>query len=619
MATDLEKLVVQLSADVRQYERAMAKANGITNTRARQIERRWTQANTRIATQLKTVGAAFGFAFGGIAAIRGAQQLIDASTRVTNALKVAGFSGEELGAVYDKLFSSAQRNSVPIETLVQLFSRASLAQKELGVTTEELIGFTDKIALALRAGGKSAQESSGALLQLSQALGSGIVRAEEFNSLLEGAPTIAQAAAAGIAEAGGSVAKLRQLVVDGKLSSEAFFRGFEAGSVTLEEKVAGAAATTEQGFTRLSNTLIRAAGNFETATGASRGFTGALNLLADGILAATDRTSPLIEGIQAYTRAIDEATQATADFWANPNARNAVRMLLGDDIANVVTPGQTVNRGAKGDRAPVAQPGAAAPTVPTISIADFPAAGTKAAGKTTADRAERDRQAVLQLLDSLEEERRLVGASDVERAVSNALRQAGAAATDEQRAKIEALVRATQAETDALAAVTKQMEDAEGLARDFAGSLVDDLIEGKNATEALANAFANLGKRLLNIALDNAIGALFGNLFGGGATGAPMNLLPRAAGGPVKAGQPYIVGEKRPELFVPNQNGMIIPKLPAAGGGGVTVNVPVNINAPGADSAGLAGLTAEVRTLQRTLPSSVVKIVRDAQSRRVLA
>ena len=46
----------------------------------------------------------------------------------------------------------------------------------------------------------------------------------------------------------------------------------------------------------------------------------------------------------------------------------------------------------------------------------------------------------------------------------------------------------------------------------------------------------------------------------------------RAAGGPVTAGTPYMVGEKGPEPFVPGQSGTIIPNN-AIGGGGTTVNV----------------------------------------------
>jgi hypothetical protein len=54
----------------------------------------------------------------------------------------------------------------------------------------------------------------------------------------------------------------------------------------------------------------------------------------------------------------------------------------------------------------------------------------------------------------------------------------------------------------------------------------------------------------------------------------------RETGGPVSAGTPYVVGEKRPELFVPSQSGYIIPQVPSpvanmsapGAGGGNTIN-----------------------------------------------
>jgi phage-related protein len=67
----------------------------------------------------------------------------------------------------------------------------------------------------------------------------------------------------------------------------------------------------------------------------------------------------------------------------------------------------------------------------------------------------------------------------------------------------------------------------------------------------------------------------------------PRNL--RAAGGPVKRGQPYVVGEKRPELFVPDANGTILPSVPTSspapfgGAGGTTINLTVNAGV-GADT-----------------------------------
>lgn len=70
---------------------------------------------------------------------------------------------------------------------------------------------------------------------------------------------------------------------------------------------------------------------------------------------------------------------------------------------------------------------------------------------------------------------------------------------------------------------------------------------------------------------------------GGQRSAAPPG---RASGGPVLAGQPYIVGERRRELFVPGMDGAIIPRVarPVTAGGGVTIHAPVTINAAGGDA-----------------------------------
>ena len=81
------------------------------------------------------------------------------------------------------------------------------------------------------------------------------------------------------------------------------------------------------------------------------------------------------------------------------------------------------------------------------------------------------------------------------------------------------------------------------------------------------------------------IAGVFG---GGGGEAAPAAAQPpgRAAGGPVRAGQPYVVGERRRELFVPGMDGAIIPRVarPVTGGGGVTIHAPVTIHAGGGDA-----------------------------------
>ncbi len=280
MSTDLERLVVQLSADIKKYENALNRANGITNQRARAIESRFNKMNATIAASYGGLATTAAKAFALIGGAQGFRQLSDSGTRITNSLKVAGLAGDELEGVYQKLFSAAQKNAAPLETLVQLYGRVSLVQKELGVSSDQIIELSSNVALALRASGQSSQEASGALLQLSQALGGGVVRAEEFNSILEGSPTILQAAAAGIKQAEGSVAKLRNIMLEGKLSSKALFDGLNAGAQVLEQKVAGAVLTVDQRMENLRTALTNAVREFNESTQAANTFGLAIDNVA---------------------------------------------------------------------------------------------------------------------------------------------------------------------------------------------------------------------------------------------------------------------------------------------------------------------------------------------------
>ncbi|MEY9629882.1 tape measure protein [Sinorhizobium fredii] len=324
-ATDLERLVVQLSADIRGYQNSLSKARGVTNRQLGQIQKQAAATGKAMSASLVQAGAAVAGAFVFTDVIRGFGNLSEAATRIDNSLKVAGLSGAELERVYQGLAKAAQDNGAPIETLASLYSKAAQAQKELGVTSAELLTFTNNVALALRVAGTDAQAASGALLQLGQALGSGKVQAEEFNSILEGAPTIAQAAAAGLKEAGGSVSQLKQLVVDGAISSEAFFRAFEAGSVILEEKAARSTRTIAQATNNLYTALTGVVREFNSSTGASERFAHGINNAASAI--DNFNVSGLIQKIK-------DADAEFKSFLAGVEVFEKINQLLGTTDAN---------------------------------------------------------------------------------------------------------------------------------------------------------------------------------------------------------------------------------------------------------------------------------------------
>ena len=255
--------------------------------------------------------------------------------------------------------------------------------------------------------------------------------------------------------------------------------------------------------------------------------------------------------------------------------------------------------------------------------------GSRAAKKGASERekaareAERERKAVADLIEQLEFEQSILGMTDAERAEANALRRAGAAATDEQKARISELVEATYAERDAIKASKEAMEELRSIGRDVLEGMVSDLRAGKSAADIFANALGRIADKLVSGAFDSLFGGaggIFGGLLGGsGGFAALPKVGPvpaaRAMGGPVTAGQPYIVGEKRPELFVPNVSGTIIPKVP---GGSTSIKFAPVINAPGADKSELAAVRRDLARMKAELPGTVQAVVRDGQKRRTI-
>jgi hypothetical protein len=96
---------------------------------------------------------------------------------------------------------------------------------------------------------------------------------------------------------------------------------------------------------------------------------------------------------------------------------------------------------------------------------------------------------------------------------------------------------------------------------------------------------------ILNAAIKGLMKNLLGNLFGGSNSSGGGGLLSslgslfgggREAGGDVTPGKAYVVGEKRPELFLPKQGGTIVPQVLTRAGN--TIHQNINIAANDADS-----------------------------------
>ena len=108
--------------------------------------------------------------------------------KVTNYLK----DGQNLVDVQNAIFKVAQDSSTPLQAVATLYGRLEPATKGLINSGDELIKITETINKAFVVSGATSEEASNAIVQLSQALGAGALRSEEFNSVNEQGPRIMQ-------------------------------------------------------------------------------------------------------------------------------------------------------------------------------------------------------------------------------------------------------------------------------------------------------------------------------------------------------------------------------------------------------------------------------------------
>ena len=138
------------------------------------------------------------------------------------------------------------------------------------------------------------------------------------------------------------------------------------------------------------------------------------------------------------------------------------------------------------------------------------------------------------------------------------------------------------------------MEAGEAIAQGFE----DAAISGGNLREVLKGITQDLLRLVFRQQVTQPLAGAIGNFFAGF----------RAEGGPVGAGNSYIVGEKGPELFVPGSSGSIVPNGSMGGGGGgagTSVNITYNI-ASGVTRAELKPILEQQRAqLKRDIPDAV--------------
>lgn len=272
-------VTVGMRGEMARFQADMREGVGIVNRSVNQIKGTLGGLNTFIGA---TMGAA---------ALKGTVGEIvrvgDAYNQLLGRLKNATAATGDFNRVYQQLYQISQRNGVALADSVSTFQGLARAAGELGKSSAQVIRLTDIVQKLGVAAGASPEAMKNGMTQFQQSMAGGIVRAEEWNSIVENMPSVAAAAAQSM---GKSFGELRQMVVKGKLSSEDLFDALMKAGAEADKQFANMPKTVAQAQAKLTNSFGKMVHDLDDVTSATKSVAAGMASIADVI----EQNSPKI-------------------------------------------------------------------------------------------------------------------------------------------------------------------------------------------------------------------------------------------------------------------------------------------------------------------------------------
>jgi len=499
-----------------------------------------------------------------------------------NRLKLVTSSTSELNKVQTELFEISRRTRGGFAETVELYQKLALQSQNLGLSQNNLAQITENVNKVIAIAGVNSIQASSGILQLSQAFASGRLQGDEFRSISENIPPLLDIFAKELKVTRG---ELKKLGSEGKITSDVIATALLKETENINNQFKELAPTLGQASTRIGNSFLNLVGKFNEVTGVADGLASALIKVSD----AMDSLAVDSNQLQGIMFGLLQSIGISVD--------KGVLKDLADDI----------------ERASVRA---------RMGVPDFVALGD------TIGNLDREAQKASQSQkrfegNIFESDRKLVKANrtlkDNNKTIFNIF---------ESHRKLEEAMNKTSETTDGLDGAFRGFKEGitgsldtttfdrfkeagDKSLKGLKSSLTDFVMTGKLNFQNLKQVIIkSIVEALIGSAVSSAIkkatamfkmsaikeglisvykGALktFASIpfpFNIGATAlaitAGMKLVNKIKGfekgGAVAKGQPILVGERGPELFMPNQTGQITQSARGVGGEGVNVNFTIN-------------------------------------------
>lgn len=210
-------------------------------------------------------------------------QLSDELTNTSARLNLINDGLQTQGELQEKIYAAATRSRGVYTDMADAVAKLGLTAGDSFGSNDELIAFTELIQKSFKVGGASATEQSSALLQLTQAMGSGKLQGDEFRSITENAPMIANAIAEYV---GVSKGELKELASEGAITADVIKNAMFNASDEINAQFKQMPMTFSDIWNKLKNGLLSAFTPISDAFSNiinSEGFMSVINALIIGV------------------------------------------------------------------------------------------------------------------------------------------------------------------------------------------------------------------------------------------------------------------------------------------------------------------------------------------------
>lgn len=303
------------------YYRTMEQGGKKAAAATRETQRSLADLNSQLAT-VRSSAVGLAGAWAGAFTTHQLIQFADTWNQLNGRLRLASSSSEDYVQSQRVLMEISQRTGTSLEANSNLYSRIAQSLRDAGYASADVAKVTETVATSLKLSGASTEEASSVITQLSQALGSGVLRGEEFNAIMENGGRLAKLLADGL---GTTVGGLRNMANNGELTTnkivplltnvEILRKEFD----TLPASISGSAQ-------KVQNAFLAWVGGANDAVGASSTLSGVLDGLATNIDDVAN-TAGILVGVglaRYFGNMVGSVAQSTRAVLANTAAEVAL-------------------------------------------------------------------------------------------------------------------------------------------------------------------------------------------------------------------------------------------------------------------------------------------------------